>query len=70
MILYYDNPHTARVREQRTRVVPVKFRWVMISELHVSKLSGHIYEQRTLFMILECFGLLIVNKVVDQFIRS
>ena len=70
LIYYYETPHTARVRQPRLRVVPVKFRRVVMSSCHVSPLSGNSHEQRTLFRILACFWWPMVDKEVDQFIKA
>ena len=70
MISYYSTPRTSRVRQLRLRVVPVKFRRVVMSECHVSPLAVHIHEQRTLNRILARFLWEIVNKELSQFIRA
>ena len=70
MVLYHYTPKTARVRQLRLILVPVRFRQVVISSCHVSTLSGHIHKQITLFMILERFWWTMVNKEVDNFITS
>ena len=70
LIPYYDTPHTSRVRQLRMRVVPIKFRQVVMSACHVSPLEYHRHEQRTLFSILAWFWWTMVNKEVSQFIRS
>ena len=43
LISYYDTPCTVRVRQLRPRLVPIKFKQVLISEFHVSLLAGHIH---------------------------
>ena len=70
MISYYYTPRTARVRQLRLRVVPVKFRRVVMSACHIYPLAGHSHEQRTLFRILERFWWPMVNKEVGKFIRE
>ena len=52
LIFYHDTPHTARVRRLSLRVVPVKFRKVVMSACHVYSLALHSHEQRTLLIIL------------------
>ena len=69
-ISYYGTPRTSRVKQLRLIVFPVKFIQVVISACHVSPLSGHIHEQRTLFRILAMFWWPMVNKEVAQFIRA
>ena len=69
-ISYYDTPCTARVKHLSLRVVPVKFRKVVISECHVSPLEGHSHDQITPLRILARFWWPIVNKKVDYFIRA
>ena len=51
-------------------MVPIKFRQVVMSACHVSPLSGHSHEKRTLLQILEQFWWPMVNKEVAQFIRA
>ena len=68
LISYYDTPRIARVIQLRLRVVPVKFIQVVISECHVSPLSGHIHDHRTLLMVLARFWWTMVNKEMVQFI--
>ena len=58
------------VRQIRLRVVPVKFRLVVMSACHVYLLLGHIHEHKTLFRIMAQFWWPMVNKEVDQFIRA
>ena len=70
LISYCDTPSTARVRQLRLRVVPVKFIQVVVSACHVSPLAWHIYVDKTSFMILEKFFCPVVNKEVEQFIRA
>ena len=70
MISYYDTLCTSMVRQLRLRVVPVKFRLVVVSECRISPLAGHIHEQIALFRILAHFWWLMVNKEVAQFIRA
>ena len=60
----------ARVGKLRPRLVSIKFRWVVVSVFHVSSLSVHIYEQRTLFRILARFWFPVVNKEVTHFIMA
>ena len=52
------------------RVVPVKFKRVVMSAYHLSPLSGYSHEHITLFRIIVCSLWSICNKVVDQFIIS
>ena len=70
LIFYCDNPLTARVRQIRLRVVPVKFSILEMAACHIYPLSGHRHEQRTLYRILEWFWWPMVNKEVAQFIRA
>ena len=70
MIYYYGTLCTARVRQLRMRVAPVKFIRVVILELHVSPLEVHSHEQITLFRILVWFWWPMVNEDVTQFIRA
>ena len=70
LIYYYDTPRTSRVRQLRMRVVPVKFRQVVMSACHVSPLAGHSHEQRTLFRILSWFWWPLVNKYLAMFMRA
>ena len=70
LISYYDTPCTSSVRQLRLRVVPVKFIQVMMLACQVYPLSGHIHDQRTLFIILACFWWPMFNKDVAQLIRS
>ena len=41
LISYYDTPHTSRVRQLSLRVLPIKFRQVVMSVCHIYPLSGH-----------------------------
>ena len=68
LIYYYDTPHTPRIRQLSLIVVPVKFRQVVISVLHVSLLLVRSHDQRTLFRILARFWCPMVNKELAQFI--
>ena len=70
LITYHETQHTDRVSKPRLKVVPVKFRQVVIPECHVYPLSGHSHDQRTLFRILARFLCLMVNNEEDQFIRA
>ena len=65
LISYYETLYTARVRQLRLRVVPVKFRLLVMSSCHVSTLAGHSHAKRTLFRILARFWWPMVNKEVD-----
>ena len=69
LISYHDTPRTARVRRLRRRVIPVKFRRVVISACHVSPLAGHIHYKRPSFRIPAQFWWPMVNKKMAQFIR-
>ena len=62
LISYYYTPRTAKVREIRLKVVPVKFISEVMSEYHVSPLSCHRHEQRIVFRILAQFWWPVVNK--------
>ena len=70
VLFYYDVPKTARVRQLRLRVVPIKLRRLVLSACHVSPLAGHSHEQRTLFRILARYWWPGVTKDVTEFIRS
>ena len=69
-ISYYDTLLADRVRKLRLRVVPVKFRQVVMSECHVSPLSGNSYDQETLFIVLARFWWPMENNEVSQLIRA
>ena len=70
LMSYYKTPRTSRVRQLRLRVVPVKFRWVLISVCHVSLLAGQSHEHRTLFRIMAWFWCPMVNKDTAHFITA
>ena len=62
LISYYDNPRAARVRQLMLRVVPIKFKQLVMSACHVFPFEGHMHEQRTLFRILAQFWWPMVNN--------
>ena len=70
LILYYETPHTARVRKLILVVVPFKFRQVVMSAFHIYMIVGHIHEKRTLFRIIEWFLWKMVNMDLERFIRA
>ena len=70
LIFYYETPRTARVRQLRLRAPPVKFRQLVVPAYHTSPLEGHIHDKITIFNILARFWRPMVNKEVEQFIRS
>ena len=65
LILYQDSPFTARVRQTRTRAVPVKYIQVASSSCHISPLAEHSNRKQTLFRIMSWIWWEMVNKEVD-----
>ena len=70
LISYYETPRKARVRQIMLRVVPIKFRRVVMSEYHVPPLEGQIHDQINLFSILARFWWPMVNKEAALFMRA
>ena len=55
LLLYYDTICTSRVRKLNPRVIPDKFRKVVIPACHVSVIAGHRHEQKITFRIMAHF---------------
>ena len=55
ILYHYDEPHRARLRLLRTRVVPPSLRRAVVSACHVSPMAGHSGARRTFWRLFTRF---------------